>query len=196
MIAAELGMDKENCLSNFNHQHWNENGLCYDGTKNLTDDQWLRAEQVCNNLSDKTEAEQNFFDKDTYFLTNKKLSAQNLFPRTKCQLHSKVLQHGGKRWKRWKRWLAVRQVHHLTLQYLWGNFCCNIIPVLPIWLHVTCVSSYRNKHILSHWRRFSSIQHTHTHTKSDIRTCTPEMIPNMVGNSFVYSCKREADNSN
>jgi hypothetical protein len=79
MTAAELGMDKWKCLPNFNQQYWNENGLCY-GAKNLTDDQRLRAEQVCNNLSDKTEAEQNFLDKVTYLLTNNELSAQNFSP--------------------------------------------------------------------------------------------------------------------
>jgi hypothetical protein len=86
IAAAELWMDKEKCLSNFDHQHWNENYLCYDGAKNLSDDQWLRVEQVCNNLPDKTEAEQNFLDKVTYFLTNKELSAQNLFPEDKMSV--------------------------------------------------------------------------------------------------------------
>lgn len=102
MIAAELEMDTEKCLSNFNHQQWNENGLCYEGVKNLTDDQWLREEQVCNNLSDKTSSIR-------LHIFNKQVAVSSEFvPKDKMS----ILPQSSKAW-----WKEVEKVTcgHITL---------------------------------------------------------------------------------
>lgn len=141
----------------FNNQHWNENGLCYDGATNLTDDQWLRTEQVCNNLSDKT------FSKRLHFLTNDNVN---------YTFYLEVLQHGGKRWKRYDLGSDKCIISHCSICETISDATSSLFSQFgSLWL--VCIATNTGTFWVTEGGSTAYI----THIKSDNKTCTPEMIP-------------------
>jgi hypothetical protein len=102
-----------------------------------------------------------------------------------------VLQHGGKRWKR-----CDLRSNKCTISH------CNVCEA------VSDATSSLFSQFASMWLvrpatetgTFESPEEVQQHTSHKLKVISKHVFhkwfPNMVGNSFVYSCKREEDNSN